>query len=234
MQPSRSAANTGHHHTGFLLIRDASCHSEGSIHAYLQPVDAAPTDDRHSPRTQTFPHRDGGNHHHVRQCRPARRRKPASPRPTSRPDRAAAAPRSRPCAATGDRARRPAVPRPPPAPDRRRRVASSMPAARAAFRASTALIAAPSSPASCFFRRRLGREICVRTVRTVPALVFKGLARTVGPLPSPLPSASSATVRRSGAAKPLAGLDFGMGADDADGADGCAPAFSGAEMAGSW
>ena len=24
MQPSRSAANTGHHHTGFLLIRDAS------------------------------------------------------------------------------------------------------------------------------------------------------------------------------------------------------------------
>ena len=39
---------------------------------------------------------------------------------------------------------------------------------------------------------------------------------------------------RSDAAKPLAGLDFGMGADDADGADGRAPGFSGAEKAGSW
>jgi hypothetical protein len=56
----------------------------------------------------------------------------------------------------------------------------------------------------------------------------KGLVRTVGALPPPLPSASLATVRRGSAAKPLAELDFGMEADDADGEDGCAPAFSGA------
>jgi hypothetical protein len=59
-----------------------------------------------------------------------------------------------------------------------------------------------------------------------------GLAPTVGALslpPSALPSASLATVRRGAAAKPLAELDFGIDADDADGADGCTPAFSGAE-----
>jgi hypothetical protein len=41
----------------------------------------------------------------------------------------------------------------------------------------------------------------------------KGLVRTVGALPPPLPSASLATVRRGAAAKPLAELDFGMAAD---------------------
>jgi len=53
--------------------------------------------------------------------------------------------------------------------------------------------------------------------------------RTVGALPLPLPSASWATVRTGRAAKPLAGLDFGMDADDADGADGSAPGSSGVE-----
>jgi hypothetical protein len=44
--------------------------------------------------------------------------------------------------------------------------------------------------------------------------------------------AAAATVRRGSAAKPLAELDFGIDADDADGADGCAPAFSGVEWLG--
>src|SRR5215207_8354205 len=63
----------------------------------------------------------------------------------------------------------------------------------------------------------------------IPALFFRGLVRTVGALPLPLPSASWATVRTGRAAKPLAGLDFGMDADDADGADGSAPGSSGVE-----
>jgi hypothetical protein len=41
-----------------------------------------------------------------------------------------------------------------------------------------------------------------------------------------------ATVRRGAATKPLAELDSGIDADDADGADGCAPAFSGLEWLG--
>jgi hypothetical protein len=57
----------------------------------------------------------------------------------------------------------------------------------------------------------------------------KGLVRTVAALPPPLPSVSLATVRRGAAAKPLAELDFGMDADDADGADGLALAFSAGE-----
>src|SRR6516165_3119513 len=61
----------------------------------------------------------------------------------------------------------------------------------------------------------------------VPALFSKGLARTVEALPWPLPSASGATVRRGGAPKPFPELVFGEGADDADGADGCVPGFSG-------
>jgi len=44
----------------------------------------------------------------------------------------------------------------------------------------------------------------------------------------PLPSASLAIVRGSGAAKPLRRFDFGVGAGDADYADGCAPSVSGA------
>ena len=108
-----------------------------------------------------------------------------------------------------------------------------MPAARAAFRASAALIAAPSSPSLLVFSGAdWGGRFASAPSAAVPALDFNGLARTVGALPRPLPSASLATVRRSGAAKPLAGLDFGAGADDADGADGCAPAFSGAEWLG--
>jgi hypothetical protein len=58
----------------------------------------------------------------------------------------------------------------------------------------------------------------------VQALGFNGLGRTVSPLslalPSARPSASLATVRRGGAAKTLAGPDFGLDADGADGADG--------------
>src|SRR6516225_11358611 len=46
-------------------------------------------------------------------------------------------------------------------------------------------------------------------------------------MPLPLPSAAPATVCTDWAAKPFAALDFGMGADDADGADGCGPASSG-------
>jgi hypothetical protein len=65
----------------------------------------------------------------------------------------------------------------------------------------------------------------------VPALDFKGLARTVGTGPSPVPSVSLATVRKESATKPLTGLDSGMGADDEDGADGCTPDFSGAGKA---
>jgi hypothetical protein len=64
-------------------------------------------------------------------------------------------------------------------------------------------------------------------------LVFNGLARTISAPPWPLtsagPSASLATVRCGGAAKPLAGLAFGIEPDAADGADDCAPVFSGAE-----
>src|SRR5208282_540265 len=63
-------------------------------------------------------------------------------------------------------------------------------------------------------------------------LDFNELARTVGTGPSPLPSASLATVRRDAAAKPLTGLNSGMGADDADGADGCVPAYSGSAWFG--
>jgi hypothetical protein len=62
----------------------------------------------------------------------------------------------------------------------------------------------------------------------VPSWFFNGLARTIETAARPLPSASLATVRRAASAKPLAELTFN---DDADGADGCAPAFSGvAEM----
>lgn len=60
-------------------------------------------------------------------------------------------------------------------------------------------------------------------------MVFKGLARTIGTLPLPLPFASWVTVRRDSPEKPLAELNFGVGADGADGADGCGPVFSGAE-----
>jgi hypothetical protein len=68
----------------------------------------------------------------------------------------------------------------------------------------------------------------------VPVCVFNGLAQTVGALPPPLlasalPSALLATVRRVAAAKPLTELGFGIDADDADAADGCAPAFLGAK-----
>jgi hypothetical protein len=66
------------------------------------------------------------------------------------------------------------------------------------------------------------------------AVTRKGLVRSVGALPPRLPSASLASVRRGSAAKPLAELDFGMDADDAGGADGFAPAFSGAEWLGGW
>src|SRR5262245_34024033 len=51
----------------------------------------------------------------------------------------------------------------------------------------------------------------------VPALAFNGLARKVAPLPLPLPSAWPATVRRSGASKPLVVLGSDL---DVDGADG--------------
>ena len=70
----------------------------------------------------------------------------------------------------------------------------------------------------------------------VPPAEFNGLARTVGVpsrlLPSAGPSASLATVRGRGAPKPLAGLEFRAVADGADDADGCAPAFSGADWLG--
>src|SRR4051794_33667789 len=55
---------------------------------------------------------------------------------------------------------------------------------------------------------------------TVSALNFNVLVRTVGSGSSVLPSASLATVRGSGSSKPLAGLGFSTGADDADGVDG--------------
>src|SRR5215216_804014 len=69
--------------------------------------------------------------------------------------------------------------------------------------------------------------ICASTPSAaVPPWFFNAFARTVETTARPLPSASLATVRRDASAKPLAGLDFGMGADDADGVDGSAPAFS--------
>ena len=49
-----------------------------------------------------------------------------------------------------------------------------------------------------------------------------------GPLPCARPSASLTIVRSGGTAKPLARLDFGIGAGDADGVDGRTSAFSGA------
>ena len=67
---------------------------------------------------------------------------------------------------------------------------------------------------------------------TVPALCSKGLARTVGTGVAALQSAPLATVRRSVGSKPLPEPDFAVGMDDADGADGCAPALSGAEWLG--
>src|SRR5262249_18465905 len=56
------------------------------------------------------------------------------------------------------------------------------------------------------------------------SLWFNALARTVC---APLSSASLAIVRSLGGVNPLAGLDFGPGADDADGADGRVSVFSG-------
>jgi hypothetical protein len=75
--------------------------------------------------------------------------------------------------------------------------------------------------------------------------IFKELARTVAAAYSALPSAFGSapsafasaspvyrphTVRRGKAAKPLALLDFGAAADDADGADAKFPAYSGGEL----
>src|SRR5262249_59432326 len=55
----------------------------------------------------------------------------------------------------------------------------------------------------------------------------KGLERTVCAPPLPRPPAALATVRRSGGTNSLAVLDFGIGTDDADGADDPAPSRSG-------
>ena len=67
--------------------------------------------------------------------------------------------------------------------------------------------------------------ICVHTVRTGPAVAVQRISADGRPPNSrSRPSASLATVRRLGAAKPLSGLDFGRGADAADGADGRAAA----------
>ena len=78
--------------------------------------------------------------------------------------------------------------------------------------------------------------ICVAPSAAVSALDFNGLARTVKAPPLPLssarPSASLVTVRGGGTAKPLAGLDFGAGADGADDADGRAPVSSGVAWVG--
>ena len=92
------------------------------------------------------------------------------------------------------------------------------------------LTAKPSSGEPVVFQGQIGRVI-LRPHRPHPfsALFSNGLVRTVGALP---PSALLATVRRAEAAKPLPGLDFGGGADDADGADGCVPLFSGTANAG--
>jgi hypothetical protein len=100
---------------------------------------------------------------------------------------------------------------------------------------SPALKAVRSTPAHRFFPGQIAAGD-LRPHRPHPVCDSNGLARTVGtkppPPPSALPSALLATVRRDAAAKPLAELDFGFDTDDADGADGCAPAFSGAEWLG--
>ena len=117
----------------------------------------------------------------------------------------------------------------------RRRASSSTPAARAASRASTALIAVRSRLWRLVFPAQIGAGDLRPHRPQRSRIVFQGVGAdgwTRGR--SPLPSASLATVRRGGAAKPLAGLDFGAGADGADDADGCAPAFSGVAEGRVW
>ncbi len=60
-------------------------------------------------------------------------------------------------------------------------------------------------------------------------LDFNGLAQSVGTGHSLTLSASPTTVRRPGGAKLLVVLGFGVGADDADGADVCDSDASGSE-----
>ena len=109
----------------------------------------------------------------TRRCRPARRRKPASPLPSSRPDRDGVARRCRACDATADRGRCRAEPRTRPAPDRRHRSRDARrrrEPPRWLRRRSQ-----PGAPAgrTSFSSARLPRVICVHTVRTVPSNGFQ-------------------------------------------------------------
>ena len=132
---------------------------------------------RRSRRRRGLRPRGAAGRHRTRRCRPARRKTPASPRPTSRRGRAAAAPRCPPCDATEDRGR-----------GGRRRVSLQHQVVavdpkfdaggRAAFRASAALIAAPSSRA-VFPGADWGGRFASAPSAAVPPLVFNGLARTV-------------------------------------------------------
>jgi len=85
-----------------------------------------------------------------------------------------------------------------------------------AVAARTASVTGPESPA-------LASSAPSAAVRRP---VIKGFARTVASLPGNRPSAWFTTVRRGVTENPLAGLGFVMGVDDADDADGSAPASS--------
>jgi hypothetical protein len=80
---------------------------------------------------------------------------------------------------------------------------------------------------------RTAGAICVRIVRNGPSIGFQGLGadgcRGIGPVMS----AALTTVRHLSADKPLDRNGVISGSDNADGADGRAPTFSGAEADGS-
>ena len=146
--------------------------------------------------------------HRTRRCPPARRRRPASPR---RPA-VAARPQQRDNSGLVTREQvensrrwlRGGLQRQVVAVDAR----ASMPASRAAFRAWAALIAVPSSP--LIFPARIGAgDLRPHRPHRSRRWISTGWRGRSTPLPAAEPSASSATVRRSGAAKPLAGLAFG-------------------------
>jgi hypothetical protein len=95
---------------------------------------------------------------------------------------------------------------------------------RAAFNASAALTLA-AQPA--FSGAELGRRFVSAPSASVPPLNFNGVARTVGTSPPPRAPASLVAFRKSVGTKSSAGLDFTLGADEADGAGGRASSLTG-------
>ena len=103
------------------------------------------------------------------------------------------------------------------------------PRCRHGFRSAHSLALQPDFPV--FPGADWDEKIASAPSAEVAPLDFEGLARTVG---AEHPSALLAAVRGGAAAEPLVGLDFGIGADDADGADGCARRFLARQKAGLW